>query len=99
MELIAPLIHQDTTTRLLAERGLNNRLEGGCQVPIASYSELEGDQIYLRGLVGSVDGSTILRSEARGAQTDAEAIGIKVAEELLAQGADKILQELYAEQE
>ncbi len=97
IDLIAPLNHTETALRVGAERALNNRLEGGCQVPIASYALLEGDQIYLRGLVGAVDGSNIIRKEIRGAASDGEALGVEVAEQLLASGADKILQALYDE--
>ncbi len=96
LNLIAPLNHAETSLRVRAERALNNRLEGGCQVPIASFAELEGDQLYLRGLVGSVDGSTILREEIRGAATDGESLGVTVAERLLENGAKEILQSLYA---
>ncbi len=100
LDLIAPLNHDETSTRVRAERALNNRLEGGCQVPIGSYAELmEGDQIYLRGLVGSVDGATIIRKEVRGAAADGETLGVQVAEELLKSGAEEILQELYANAE
>ena len=60
LELLAPLNHQPTHTRLLAERAMNHRLNGGCQVPIAGYAELEGDQIWLRGLVGKPDGTCAL---------------------------------------
>jgi len=65
-------------------------------VPIACYAELNGDDLWLRGLVGSVDGKTILRTEKTGHRRDAEKMGIEAAEHLLAQGADKILAELYA---
>ena len=77
---------------------MNRRLQGGCQVPIACYAELQGDDLYLRGLVGEPDGSRVLRTEQRGHRRDAEAIGVAAADALLAQGADKILAELYAEQ-
>jgi hydroxymethylbilane synthase (EC 2.5.1.61) len=50
--LLAPLHHADTADRVVAERALNKRLNGGCQVPIACYAVLEGDQLWLRGLVG-----------------------------------------------
>ncbi|KZW98943.1 porphobilinogen deaminase [Pseudoalteromonas luteoviolacea] len=93
--LLAPLEHAPTRARVLAERAMNRRLEGGCQVPIGAYAELQGDQIYLRGLVGAVDGSTILRAEKTGALQQAEALGVELAESLLAQGADKILAEVY----
>jgi hydroxymethylbilane synthase len=85
----------DTTTRVLAERAMNNRLEGGCQVPIAGYSELDGDQIWLRGLVGEPDGSKIVRHEVRGHRDQAQALGTELAEELLRQGAGDILSRLY----
>jgi len=78
-----------------AERALNKRLAGGCQVPIAGYALLENDQIWLRGLVGRPDGSEMLRAEITGNAADAEALGIAIAEDLLAQGADKILADVY----
>lgn len=95
IEMLAALHHQDTADRVIAERAVNTRLNGGCQVPIACYAELEGEQIYLRGLVGNPDGKTILRCEMRGPRADAEKLGIAVAEDLLAQGADEILRALY----
>lgn len=93
--LIAPLACQDTTDRVIAERALNNHLQGGCQVPIACYSVLEGETLWLRGLVGATDGSEILRAEARANRSDAANLGVAVAEQLLAQGADRILKALY----
>ena len=93
--LIAPLHHPHTATRVLAERAMNNRLEGGCQVPIAGHALLDGDQLWLRGLVGSVDGETIIRDEIRGPATGAETLGVTLAERLLDAGAAKILKELY----
>ncbi|GAA3943549.1 hydroxymethylbilane synthase [Litoribacillus peritrichatus] len=95
IELIKALHHEATATRVLAERAMNRRLEGGCQVPIACYAELQEDQIWLRGLVGSPDGKTMLRHEVRGNSSDAEALGIEVAEALLAQGAQAILDDVY----
>jgi len=94
MNLLAPLNHADTHTRLSAERAMNNRLNGGCQVPIAGYSILEGDEIYLRGLVGRPDGSEVVRDEIRGPAGQAEALGVELAERLLKQGAQVILQDL-----
>ncbi len=94
--LIAPLRCADTWITVSAERALNQRLAGGCQVPIAGYAILEGDEIWLRGLVGRPDGSEMLRAEIRGKATDGEALGIAVAEGLLAQGADKILADVYS---
>ncbi|AZR83078.1 MULTISPECIES: hydroxymethylbilane synthase [Piscirickettsiaceae] len=97
LALIQVLNHRDTEIRTRAERAMNHRLEGGCQVPIGVYAELEGDEIYLRGLVGALDGSEIIRAEATGPQTDPETLGVGVAEDLLAQGAGAILQEVYGQ--
>jgi hydroxymethylbilane synthase len=93
--LLQPLSHADTELRVRAERAMNNRLEGGCQVPIAGYALREDDQLWLRGLVGSPDGSTVLESEARGSINDPEALGRAVAEALLNQGAGEILAAVY----
>ena len=93
--LLAPLHHKDSADRVMAERALNKRLEGGCQVPIACFAELEGDQLWLRGLVGEVDGSRVLTTEIRGPRADAETLGIAAAEDLLRQGAGEILEAIY----
>lgn len=95
--LLAPLHHRETALRVTAERALNKHLNGGCQVPIACYALLEDDQLWLRGLVGQPDGGLLLRAEARAASSDAEALGVRVAEALLAQGADAILKAVYSE--
>ena len=97
-DLLAPLHHQLSAYRVTAERALNRRLEGGCQVPIACYATLEGDQLFLRGLVGSEDGQTIVRTEIVGHVDDAEMLGIQAAENLLAKGAGEILTEVYGHQ-
>ncbi len=96
-ELIAPLHHPPTATCVLAERAMNQRLEGGCQVPIAGHALLDGDRLWLRGLVGSLDGKVIIRGEVRGDTAEAESLGVALAERLLADGADEILRELYEE--
>jgi len=93
--LLAPLHHKDSADRVMAERALNKRLEGGCQVPIACFAELEGDQLWLRGLVGEVDVSRVLTTEIRGPRADAETLGIAAAEDLLRQGAGEILEAIY----
>jgi hydroxymethylbilane synthase len=95
--LLAPLHHQDTATRVTAERALNKHLNGGCQVPIACYAVLEGEQIWLRGLVGDPNGGLLLSAEARAPRSDAEALGVQVAEDLLSQGANDILKAVYGE--
>ena len=93
--LLAPLEHSETRIRVNAERAMNRHLEGGCQVPIGAYALVDGDQVHLRGLVGAIDGSEILRDEISGHVDDAEKLGIELAKKLLAQGADKILADVY----
>lgn len=95
LALLAALEHEDTHTRVSAERAMNHRLQGGCQVPIAGYAELQGDDIWMRGLVGEPDGSRIIRAEVRGPRDQAEALGIALADALLSQGAKAILDALY----
>jgi hydroxymethylbilane synthase len=94
--LIAPLNDKITMFRVLAERSMNQRLQGGCQVPIAGYAEFEKGLIMLRGLVGQVDGKKIIRGDIAGAPENAEELGLVLAEDLLSRGADKILEELFA---
>ncbi len=95
-DLLAPLNHKDSADRVRAERALNRRLEGGCQVPIAAYALLEdNDMLWLRGLVGAVSGEEILRVEGRCHRDDGETLGRELAEDLLALGADRILAEIY----
>jgi len=84
-----------TGIRVTAERAMNARLHGGCQVPIAGFAELEGEQLRLRGLVGWPDGSRLYRAEETGGVAAAGQIGHAVAEDLLAQGADKVLAALF----
>ncbi len=95
--LLAPLHHRETALRVTAERALNKHLNGGCQVPIACYALLEDEQLWLRGLVGQPDGGLLLRAEGRAPAADAEALGVQVAEALLAQGASAILAAVYGE--
>ena len=94
LKLIDCLHHSETAARVIAERAVNARLQGGCQVPIASFAQLENDEITLRALVGSVDGTRIIRSELAGNSHAAEQIGIAAAEDLLSRGAAEILDEL-----
>ncbi len=95
LALLSILDHTDTRDRVIAERAFNHRLQGGCQVPIACHAILEGDTLKMRGLVGEIDGSLILESAASGSRSDAEKIGIELADDLLAQGAKEILEKLY----
>ncbi|HBH34870.1 MAG TPA: hydroxymethylbilane synthase [Gammaproteobacteria bacterium] len=93
--LLEPLHHHPSAVCVAAERTMNERLNGGCQVPIAGYAILDGDRLSMSGLVGEPDGSRILREEISGEVEDAAAIGARIAESLLDQGADEILQRLY----
>jgi hydroxymethylbilane synthase len=93
---IAKLIDLSSMRRVLAERAMNRRLDGGCQVPIAGYAEENNERLTLRGLVASIDGREILRSEQSGPSSDPEALGRAVADDLLASGAGRILAEVYA---
>lgn len=94
--LIAPLACPRTTACVLSERAFNRRLEGGCQVPIAAYATLDGETLKLRGLVASLDGATVLRSQVQGGTEDAEALGAEAAAVVLDQGAGGILAEIHA---
>lgn len=93
--LLASLNHEETAIRVRAERAMNMRLEGGCQVPIGSYAELNNGELWLRALVGAPDGSVLVRGERRGNPQDAEEMGISLAEELLDKGAREILAAVY----
>ncbi len=95
IKLLAPLQHQETAYRVIAERAVNKRLNGGCQAPIACFALLEGDELFIRGLVGSTDGKRMVRGEIRGDKANAEALGIQLAEQLLADGAQALLDEVY----
>ncbi|MCB5162907.1 hydroxymethylbilane synthase [Marinomonas algarum] len=95
LALLAPLKHEETTIRVTAERAVNERLNGGCQAPIACFALLEGDSIWLRGLVGSPDGKTMIEGEIRGHKAEVRSLGIQLADDLLARGADVILDAIY----
>lgn len=88
-ELLSPLAHSETARRVIAERAVVRKLDGGCDVPIASYAVSEGENLWLRARVGSPDGRTVIAVEARG--SDPEVLGLEVADALLAQGAANVL--------
>ena len=97
ISLLAPLDDSDAATRVRAERAMNTRLEGGCQVPIGGHAILDKatETLWLRGLVGNPEGTEVLRADGKGSMHEPEALGIRVAEELLEQGAGDILAEVY----
>lgn len=92
--LLAPLRHPETTIRVRAERAMNHRLNGGCQIPVAGFAELVDGELRLRGLIGFPDGSAMYTCERSGCLVDPEDLGCSVAEDLLAQGGDKVLASL-----
>lgn len=98
LNYLASLNHNPTACCVMAERAMNTRLQGGCQVPIGGFATLNGNEITLNALVGALDGSTIIRASGVADIEDAEQLGISVAEQLLAQGADKILAEVYKDE-
>ncbi|HMX98202.1 MAG TPA: hydroxymethylbilane synthase [Agitococcus sp.] len=96
LALLAPLHHLPTALCVQAERAMNRRLQGGCQVPIAGFATLDNQQLTLNALVGSLDGQSVLRYQAQTTDLSTiEQLGENVADGLLAQGADKILAAVY----
>ena len=93
--ILLRLNHQETQTTVTAERAFLQRLEGGCQVPIAAHATLSGERLVLEGLVASIDGKTIIRDQIAGTGQQAHALGVQLAERLLTRGGDKILREIY----
>jgi len=91
LALLAPLSDETTSLCVRAERAMNRRLMGGCQVPIGAYATQAGDTLHIDGLVGATDGSKILRQQLTGSVTDPEALGIQLAEALLDAGAQPLL--------
>ena len=94
-EFLSVLHHDDTHICVSAERAMNARLNGGCQVPIAGFAEIDGDSLRMRALVGHPDGSVLYRAEGSAALNQAEALGVRLAEDLLTQGAEQVLREVY----
>ena len=93
--LLKKLNHEETSLCVKAERALLKKLEGGCQVPIAAYAKLTDGRIVIEGLVGSLDGKTLIKETLAGAPEKAESLGTALAEKLLLQGAREILDEVY----
>lgn len=98
LALLQPLADAATSEQVLAERAMNRRLQGGCQVPIGCFAIHTDQGLWLRGLVGSPDGSRMLRDDIHGPASEAEQLGVVLAERLLAAGADEILAEVYGQE-
>lgn len=107
LDLLKPLNHDISKICVIAERAMNRQLQGGCQVPIAGFATLENGQLLLKGRVGSLDGKILLKSQLSKSLTEnlsdniaiVEKLGICIANDLLSQGADKILAEIYQNNE
>lgn len=97
LNLLKTLQDQPTAYRCYAERSFLRELEGGCQVPIGVNTEIAGDQLTLTGMVASLDGKTLIKDVVKGLATDAENIGIELANKLKEQGAQEILNVIIAE--
>ncbi len=93
--IIAALNHQETWTVVMGERAFLNRLEGGCQVPIAAHGKIEKNTFTLCGLVASVDGTTVIKETLSGPEDSSVSIGLKLADRLLSMGAKTIMENLY----
>jgi hydroxymethylbilane synthase len=94
--LVSVLNHRDTRTAMEAERAFAHRLGGSCQSPIAAHATLDGQRLTLEGLVAEPDGSRLLRDAATGSAADPTALGVLLAERILAAGADALLERLRA---
>jgi hydroxymethylbilane synthase len=96
-DLLLGLDHPPTRLTVLAERAFLERLEGGCQVPIAGHAVLQGQgkELVLDGLIASIDGRRVLRQSIRGAAAEGPELGRRLAEQLLASGGGAILDEVY----
>ena len=106
--LIAPLNHPETAVCVKAERAFLERLEGGCQVPIAAHARIKqrakskgrGDSnsqslLVMDGLVGSISGDRIIKGHIEGSTEQAESLGLTLADDILSRGAREILDEVY----
>lgn len=89
--LLQPLHHPDTAACVLAERAMSRALAGSCQVPLGGFAEIQNGKLRMRGFVASPDGKQMVRAEATGAIADPEALGNRIADALITQGAAEIL--------
>ncbi len=97
LEIINVLEDKPTSQRCLAERSFLRELEGGCQVPIGVNTIIQNEELYLTGMVASIDGKRLIKDQSIGNINDPEQIGKDLAEKLKLQGADEILHEIFEE--
>ncbi len=96
LALLKTLEHLPTTYRCLAERAFLRELEGGCQVPIGVNTTIDDDTLTLKGIVASLDGQTLITNQVQGPVSEAEPLGTQLAQQLRAEGAQAILDEITA---
>ena len=84
-----------SSQRCLAERAFLRELECGCQVPIGVNSNIDNEQLYLTGMVASLDGERLIKDQYIGNINDPEEVGKELAKKLKLQGADKILSAIF----
>jgi hydroxymethylbilane synthase len=96
LEVLQALQHQPTAYRCYAERSFLRELEGGCQVPIGVNTTITGDNLTLVGMVATLDGQTLIKDSITGLATNAEQLGKDLALMLKKQGAQAILDEIFA---
>jgi hydroxymethylbilane synthase len=87
--------HPQTWREVTAERAFLKKLGGGCQLPVAAYAVKKEHTLTITGLLGSLDGKMLIKDEVRGHSKNANALGVMLAERLLAKGGQAILEELY----
>ncbi|KOP22870.1 hydroxymethylbilane synthase [Hapalosiphon sp. MRB220] len=97
ISLLKAIEHPETRDRCLAERAFLRELEGGCQVPIGVNTEINGIDLTLTGIVASVDGQKVVQDTISGETKDAEQLGTQLAKQMREQGAQEILDQIFAE--
>ncbi|MEM7724748.1 MAG: hydroxymethylbilane synthase [Cyanobacteria bacterium P01_A01_bin.45] len=96
ISLLKVIEHPQTRDRCLAERAFLRDLEGGCQVPIGVNTEIDGTSLILTGIVASIDGQRLVQDTVTGSTDNAEQVGTDLANRLREQGAQEILEEIFA---
>ena len=96
ISLLKSIEHPQTRDRCLAERAFLRELEGGCQVPIGVNTEINGDELTMTGIVASIDGTKRVQDTVSGSLSEPEKIGNQLAQRLREQGAQEILEEIFA---
>lgn len=93
-ERLMPLHDAGSQLRLTAERALNARLGGSCQLPVAGYAQICGDRLHLDALIGDPLNGTLIRRQGVGASQEAAMLGTQLADQLLAEGGSEVLRSL-----